>query len=394
MMTGTPSRIYLDNAATSWPKPDAVYGAVDAYQRESGAAVGRGATRVATELSVIVSRCRQRTARLLGAESAERIAFTFNGTDGLNLALNGLLQPGDRVVTSMAEHNSVLRPLWAQREFGGVEVDYAPLDATGLVDRDALRELISVETTLVVLTHASNVTGTIQPIEEVGEMAHDAGALFLVDAAQTAGHLPIDLSSLPVDILACSGHKGLLGPLGTGLLYLCPGMEELVFPMRLGGTGSQSETDEQPATMPDRYESGNHNAPGLVGLDAALGWIEEQKIASLREHELGLTSQLMEGLRSINGVSTYGSASPDERVSVVSFHIDGIAPQETATILDQNFGIEVRAGLHCAPLIHESLGTMSRGGTVRLSVGPFNTSDHIAAAINAVREISEAMSSA
>ncbi len=391
-MTGlTQSRTYLDNAATSWPKPEAVYAAVDRYQRESGAAVGRGATRVATELSATVGRCRERAARLLGAESAERVVFTFNGTDGLNLALNGLLQPGDRVVTTLAEHNSVLRPLWAQREFGGVEVDYGPLNADGIIDLNALRDRLTSETTLVVITHASNVTGMIQPIADVGEMAHEAGALVLVDAAQTAGHLPIDIESLPIDLLACSGHKGLLGPLGTGLLYLCPGMEELVFPMRLGGTGSQSETDEQPATMPDRYESGNHNAPGIVGLDAALGWIEEQGVASLREHEQGLTSQLMEGLRKINGVTIYGSASPEERVGVVSFNIDGIAPQEVATILDQNFGIEVRAGFHCAPRIHESLGTMGLGGTVRKSVGPFNTTEHIEAAIGAVREIADAM---
>ncbi|MCA9075486.1 MAG: cysteine desulfurase [Planctomycetaceae bacterium] len=385
------SRIYLDNAATSWPKPEAVYAAVDAYQRESGAAVGRGATRVAGELEAVVNRCRLRAARLLGAESAERMVFTFNGTDGLNLALTGLLQPGDRVVTSVAEHNSVLRPLWAQREHGGVEVEYAPVDADGIVDLDSLKTLITQETTLVVLTHASNVTGMIQPIAAVGEMAHEAGALFMVDAAQSAGHLPIDIESLPIDILACSGHKGLMGPLGTGLLYLCPGIEEIVFPMRLGGTGSQSETDEQPSTMPDRYESGNHNAPGIVGLDAALGWIEERGIDSLRELELQLTSRLIEGLSAIDGVTLYGPLSPEQRVGVVSFNIDEVAPQEVATILDQNFGIEVRSGFHCAPKIHESLGTKSTGGTVRISVGAFNTTDQIEAAISAVSEIAGAM---
>lgn len=385
------NRTYLDNAATSWPKPEAVYAAVDAYQRESGVAVGRGATRAAGELEAVVSRCRQRAARLLGAESAERMVFTFNGTDGLNLALTGLLQPGDRVVTSVAEHNSVLRPLWAQRVHGGVEVEYAPLDAEGIVDLDVLRSLITEETTLVVLTHASNVTGMIQPIEAVGEMAHEAGALFMVDAAQTAGHLPFDIESLPIDILACSGHKGLMGPLGTGLLYLCPGMEEIVFPMRLGGTGSQSETDEQPATMPDRYESGNHNAPGIVGLDAALGWIEEQTVESLREHEQGLTSRLLDGLSAIDGVVLYGSFAPDQRVGVVSFNINGVAPQEVATILDQNFGIEVRSGFHCAPKIHESVETKEGGGTVRMSVGAFSTSDEINAAIDAVNEIAGAM---
>ncbi|MCA9108685.1 MAG: aminotransferase class V-fold PLP-dependent enzyme [Planctomycetaceae bacterium] len=391
MTSPVSTRRYLDNAATSWPKPDAVYAAVDAYQRECGVAVGRGATRIATGLAITVDRCRQRAARLLGAESANRVVFTFNGTDGLNLALNGLLQPGDRVVTSVAEHNSVLRPLWAQREFGGVEVEYAPLDDQGIVDRDVLRELVTPETTLVVLTHASNVTGTIQPIEDAGEIAHSVGALLLVDAAQTAGHVPIDVSSLPVDILACSGHKGLLGPLGTGLLYLCPGMEELVFPMRLGGTGSQSETDEQPSTMPDRYESGNHNAPGIAGLDAALVWIEEQGIDALHQQSGALTDQLIEGLRTIDGVQMYGTSTPAERVGVVSLNIDSIAPQEVATILDQNFGIEVRAGFHCAPLIHKCLGTDSLGGTVRMSVGPFNTTDDIEAAVSAIREIAEAM---
>jgi cysteine desulfurase family protein len=381
------ARIYLDNAATSWPKPDAVYAAVDRYQRQCGAAVGRGATRAAADVQAIVTRCRQRAARLLGAESPERVLFTFNGTDGLNLAIHGLLQPGDHVVTTVLEHNSVLRPLRAQHERGGVDVDYVGTTAAGTVDLDSLRAAVTAETTLVAVTHASNVTGAIQPIEEVGNIAHQYGALVLVDAAQTAGHLLINLATLPVDILVCSGHKGLLGPLGTGLLYVRPGLEERIFPLRYGGTGSQSETDEQPMSLPDRYESGNHNAPGLVGLEAALAWVETQTLARLREHEQQLTGQLRAGLQAIAGVTVYGPASVASCVGVVSVNVDGFDPREAAAILDEHFQIETRAGFHCAPLIHDVLGTSARGGTLRLSVGPFTTPRDLDAALDALRQI-------
>ena len=261
-------RIYLDNAATSHPKPESVYAAVDYYNRSLGAAAGRGGYRTAVEVDAVLRTCRKRAASLLGAESPERVAFAFNATDALNMALHGLLETGDHVVTTAAEHNSVLRPLGGLVDRRGIELSVVPVDAAGRVDPAAVRDALRHNTRLVVVQHASNVTGCVQPIEDIGSDAHQAGALVLVDAAQTAGHLAIDLADWPVDLLACAGPKGLLGPLGTGLLYVRPGLEDQLNGLRQGGTGSFSEQDRQPETMPDRLEAGNPNAPGLFGLEA------------------------------------------------------------------------------------------------------------------------------
>ena len=383
------SRIYLDNAATSFPKPAAVYEAVDRAQREVGAAEGRSATRAAMQVHQFVERGRERAARLLGAESSQRIVFTFNATDSLNLALYGLLRRGDHVVTSVIEHNSILRPLrhLADR---GVTVTHVAADAKGRVNSSDLKSAIQKNTRLVALVHASNVTGTIQPIDDVGEIARSAGALFLVDAAQTAGHLPIDVSQSPIDLLACAGHKGLLGPLGTGLLYVRPGVEEQLQSVRQGGTGTNSESDRQPDRVPEKYEAGNHNVPGLFGLEAALAWLEERGVAEVSRHERQLTARLLEGLSGLPRLRIYGPKSIDERVAVVSILIEGLAPQELAAVLDDSFSIETRAGLHCAPGAHRSLGTFTSGGTLRLSPGAFTTNAEIDAAISALREIAVA----
>lgn len=380
-------RVYLDNAATSWPKPQAVYDAVDAYHRESGVAVGRGATRRGTELQRTVDRCRARAARLLGAESPERIIFTFNGTDGLNLALHGLIRPGDHVVTTVMEHNSVLRPLRMLQERNGVTVTCVDADQNGAVRAGDLRSALTARTRAVVLVHASNVTGAIQPAAEVGRIARDAGALIVLDAAQTAGHLPVDVRELNVDILACSGHKGLMGPLGTGLVYIRPGVEEQLTPLRQGGTGSRSEDDRQPDQLPDRFESGNHNAPGLVGLEAALAWIEERGVDALRRHEQELTIALIDGLRGVAGIRVFGPDAPGARTGVVSMQIAGFEPQTAAAVLDEHFGIEIRAGLHCAPRAHQAIGSFEEGGTVRFSVGAFNSDSDIQAALDALRNL-------
>jgi cysteine desulfurase/selenocysteine lyase len=379
-------RIYLDNAATSYPKPPGVAEAVARALDDEGAAEARSATRAALRVHEVVARCRQRLARLLGGPSAERIVFTFNGTDSLNLALHGLLRPGDHVVTSAIEHNSVLRPLRYLRD-RGVEVTSVPADEHGRVSVDDVMSALRKDTRLVALVHASNVTGAIQPIDEVGELARAHGALFLVDAAQSAGHVPIDVSRSPVDLLAAPGHKGLLGPLGTGLLYVGPGVEEQLDSVRQGGTGSQSEDDRQPDRLPDKYESGNHNVPGLFGLEAALAWIEERGVPEICRHERELTEQLIAGLSPIKGLRVYGPRSPEERVGVVSVTLDGFEPQELATVLDGSFGIETRAGLHCAPGAHRSLGTCAGGGTLRLSVGPFTTPEHMEAALAAFRAL-------
>ena len=380
-------RIYLDNAATSFPKPEAVYAAIDRYNRELGVPLGRGAYAQAIEVQSVVQRCRKRAAELFAAESPERIVFTFNCTDSLNLALQGLLRPGNHVVTSVVEHNSVLRPLRELQTRAAVQVTYVDCDDTGRVEPAAIRAALRPETALIVLLHASNVTGTIQPIEAVGEIAREARIPFLVDAAQSAGHLPIDLRRLPVDMLACAGHKGLLGPLGTGLLYLRPGIEDRLRSLRQGGTGTRSEDDSQPESLPDKYEPGNHNVPGLVGLESGLAHLQDTGIAAMRRHETELIDRLLEGLRALGRITTYGSSSPEHRTGVVSLNVAGFEPQVVATILDEHFGIQARAGLHCAPRLHRRLGVLELGGTLRLSVGPFTTADDIDAALHALREI-------
>ena len=381
---------YLDNAATSFPKPDAVYFAVDDYQRRIGAAVGRGAYRQAVEAQRIVDRCRNSASQLLGAESSERIVFTFNGTDGLNLALMGICRPGDHVIATEFEHNSVLRPLRWLQEHRQVDVTLLRPNPDGRVDPALVRANLRPATRLIAVQHASNVTGVVQPIADIGAVARHASVLTLVDAAQTAGHWPIDLSQIPIDLLACPGHKGLLGPLGTGLVYFRPGVEPHVECYRLGGTGTQSEDDRQPDSMPERYEAGNHNAPGLAGLGAGLSYLQELSIAAVQRLEAELTEQLVSGLREIPGITVYGHSPGLPHVGVVSFRIDGFDPQEASSILDQTFEIQSRAGLHCAPGVHRFLQTLPQGGTVRFSVGLMTTRQEIDHAIASVRELAGA----
>jgi cysteine desulfurase / selenocysteine lyase len=382
-------RIYLDNAATTFPKPEAVYTAVDDYNRRLGSAVGRGAYRATIESTGVVQRCRKKIADLLGAESPERIIFTFNCTDGLNVALHGLLRPGDHVIVSDVDHNSVLRPLRELRRKLGIEVTRIAADATGKTEPADFQRALQPNTKLVALIHATNVTGTIQPVADVGTIARKAGALFLVDAAQTAGHLPIDLRNLPIDLLACPGHKGLLGPLGTGVLYLRPGVESRLDSLRQGGTGTRSEEDVQPETLPDKYESGNHNAPGLVGLEAAVSWLTGRGVMAIHRHEQALVAQLLEGFALIPGVRQFGPSLVGDRVGVVSVAVCGLDPQSVAAILDQEFSIEVRAGWHCAPGVHRAIGSFDSGGTVRFSVGPFSTAADVSAAIEALGQIAK-----
>ncbi len=381
------SRIYLDNAATSFPKPEAVYAAVDHYQRQNGAAIGRGTSRESVEVQRIADRCRQLASLTLGAEGPDRIVFTFNGTDGLNLALFGLCRPGDQVITTEFEHNSVLRPLRWLKDHLGVEVTMIRPGPSGQIDPGEIQKQIRTTTRLIAVQHASNVTGVVQPIDAICELAREAGILTLVDAAQTAGHWPINLASIPADLLVCPGHKGLLGPLGTGLVYIRPGVEQVLECYRLGGTGTQSEDDRQPDQMPDRYEAGNHNAPGLVGLCEGLTFVKDRTVAAIHQSESELTERLVEGLKSCPGITVYGHQPAIPRVGVVAFNVDGFAPHEVASILDETFGIQSRAGLHCAPGVHRFLGTFDRGGTVRFSVGVFTTTEDVDQAIAGVREL-------
>ena len=382
-----PRRIYLDNAATSWPKPEQVDTAVQRYQRECGAPAGRSAYAEAAEVERGIARTRVAVAQLLGVDNPARIVFAFNGTDALNMAIWGVVREGDHVVTTVVEHNSVLRPLRYLEENHQVRLTIVDCDQHGVVSPESVAAAMNDDTRLVVISHASNVTGAIQPVAEIGRVAHESGALLLVDAAQSLGHLRVDCVELNADLLAAPGHKGLLGPLGTGVLYVRPGLEDTVRPLRQGGTGTQSEDDHQPTTMPDRFESGNHNVPGLLGLGAGVEFLKQTGLEQLRQHEQQLTGRLMDGLKSLSGVTVHGPSEASARVGVVSISVDGYDPQEIAAMLDAGRRIQVRSGLHCAPLMHRALGTTDGGGTLRFSLGAFNTSDDVDEAIAAITEL-------
>ncbi len=380
-------RIYLDNAATSWPKPESVYRAVDRYQRELGAPAGRGVYREATEVERLIADTRRQLALLLGGVAAERVVFTANGTDALNLALHGTLRTGDHVVTSVVEHNSVLRPLRKLEQTGVVEVSRVACDRNGLIDPGQVRRAIRPQTRMIALTHASNVTGAIQPASEVGRIAAEHDLLFLLDAAQTLGHVDVNVLQIGAHLVAAPGHKALLGPLGTGLLYIAPGVEHQLYPVRQGGTGTQSESDIQPDSLPDRYESGNHNVPGIVGLNAGVTELRARGMEAVQSHTQTCLQDLIDGLREIKQVTLHGPADARRQTAIQSISIAGYDPQEAAAMLDAAYSIQVRAGLHCAPLMHDAMGTRARGGTLRFSLGLFNTPHHVEAVVAAVAEL-------
>lgn len=353
------TRIYLDNAATSWPKRSGVKEAVHAAF-DLGASYGRGQSMAADSVRRVVERCRTRVAGLVGVTDSSRVVFTSGGTESLNLAIFGLLEPGDRVIATQIDHNSVLRPVYEAQRRLGVELEVVAADSEGFIDEAAFEVACNKPAKLVVINHASNVTGALQDARRLAELAHKAGAIVLLDACQTAGHVPIDFQSTGADIVAMSGHKGLGGPLGTGVVAFADSFEELPRPFRLGGTGGRSELTTPPDELPDRYEAGSHNVPGLFGLDAAL---ETLKV------EIGPLNWIDE-LASIPGVTLHGPASTGQRVGVASISVDGWSPHDLATVLESEFGIEVRAGLHCAPLAHKAIGTFDAGGTVRFSPSP------------------------
>lgn len=382
-------RVYLDNAATSWPKPTTVYDAVDQYQRHNGAPAGRSGYSQAMESQRIVQRARTLLSRLIGSPTPQQVVFTFNGTDALNLAIHGFLQPGDHVVTTVSEHNSVLRPLSQLERAKDISVTYVPCNSYGFVNIDELNSTITPETRLVALVHVSNVTGAIQPVAEICQHAHRQGAKVLVDGAQSVGHIPVNVMDLGVDLFAFSGHKGLLGPLGTGGLYLRAGIDACLNSLRQGGTGSVSEQQSQPDTLPDKYESGNHNVPGLAGLTSGLQHLLDSGIESFAKHSRDLTGQLLEGLANVSRVTIHGPDRNQDRTGVVSITINNLDSQDAAMILDTTYGIQIRAGLHCAPRMHQAMGTEITGGTVRFSPGPFTTADEIETTVQAVTELAQ-----
>jgi len=376
---------YFDNAATSWPKPEATGAAMERFLRECGGSPGRSGHRLSIAAGRIVLEAREAMAALIGADDPLRIVFTKNATEALNIALRGFLKPGDHVITSSMEHNSVMRPL-RQLEADGVALSVLPCSGRGELDPGTIRPAIRTCTRMMVLTHASNVTGTILPIAEAARIVHDHGIAVCIDAAQTAGALPIHVGEMGIDLLAFTGHKALFGPSGTGGLYIAPGLEEQLRPLMAGGTGSRSEFEGQPDFLPDKFEAGTPNSVGLAGLGAGVSWLLARGVETVRTHETALTARFLEGLRDTPGIFLYGPQDPSLQTAVVSFNIAGLEPSEAALALDERFGILSRPGLHCAPAAHRTIGTFPRG-TVRFGFGLFNTPDQIDRAIEALRSL-------
>ncbi|WP_373230405.1 aminotransferase class V-fold PLP-dependent enzyme [Cohnella sp.] len=389
-MVENKSIIYLDNAATSWPKPPAVWEAMERNMRESAANPGRGSHAMAVKASRVLFEARKRLAKLFRIANPNDIAFTLNTTHALNLAIQGLLKPGDHVITTTLEHNSVRRPLEALKRKLGIEVTYVSTDVQGKVNIKEVEEAITSQTKLIAVTHSSNLLGSILPVEALGEIARRKGVKLLVDAAQSAGVLPIDVEAMGIDLLAFPGHKGLMGPQGTGGLYIHPNLE--LEPLMQGGTGSKSEAPEQPNVRPDRYEAGTQNTVGIAGLSEGVSYVLKETIQAIHEKEQALTFELMEGLQSIPGITLLGPAIGEERTAIVSFLLKGVDPSEMAFLLDQQFGIAVRAGFHCTPLGHETAGSFGTGA-VRASPGYFTEKSEIVSMINAVSEINRTLNS-
>ena len=358
--------VYLDTAATSRWKPECVHEAMAHFMREVGASPGRSAHGPGIRASRVVADAREKVANLLGVGDSSRVVFTLNCTDALNLAIKGILKHGDHVVVTGVEHNSVMRPLSAMAEQFDVAVTRARADASGVTDPDEIRKCIRSDTALIVVTHASNVTGAIQPVEACGRIAQERGVPVLVDAAQTAGCIPINLGRLPIDMMAFSGHKGLMGPQGVGGLYVREGID--LTPLTHGGTGSASAGEVQPEMLPDKYESGTPNTPGLAGLSAALDFIASVTVEEIRSHMQRVGRILLDGLTATDRVVLYGPRDMEQNIGVFSFTVDGRDAADVAAGLESRYGIMTRVGLHCAPAAHRAIGTFPEG-TIRASIG-------------------------
>ena len=379
--------IYLDNAATSFPKPEEVYAFMDHFYRNFGVNPGRSGYDLCMEAGKVVEDTRKLLTKFFNGKDPNRLCFSYNSTDALNLIIFGILKEGDHAITTTLEHNSVLRPLYHLYKFNGVEVDYIPFDSKGFVDPDDFPKKFKKNTKLVVVNHASNVIGTVQPIKEIGKYCRERGITFAIDASQTAGKIPIDIEEMNVDIVAFTGHKSLMGPTGIGGLYVREGIE--IRHTRAGGTGVRSAVRTHLYEYPYRLEYGTINTLGVAGLHAGVKWIEKQGIENIHEYEMKLTKMLVEGLKEIEGVTLYYQDDLKNHISVLSFNIDGLEALNIGIMLDVDYNIACRTGLHCAPLVHEQLGTDKIKGAVRFSIGSFNTEEDIKTAIKAVKEIAE-----
>jgi len=373
--------IYFDNAATSYPKPKRVGQAMLHFLEKVGASPGRSGHRLSIEAG---------RAELFNVTDPLRIIFTLNITEALNLTLKGLLRPGDQVITSSMEHNSVMRPL-RELEKKGVEIKVVPCSPQGNLNPFDIEKSIKKNTALIVLNHASNVIGDILPISQVGSIARKHSILFLVDAAQTAGCYPLDIKKDNIDLLAFTGHKALFGPPGTGGLVVGEGVDiKKLNPLKTGGTGSSSGSEEQPDFLPDIYESGTPNSVGLSGLNEGVRFILEEGISKIRQHEKNLITRLIEGLKEISEVTLYGGDNLNDRVAVVSFNLKNKWPSDVGLRLDEEYNIMCRVGLHCSPAAHKTIGTFPTG-TVRFSMSWFNTFKEVDQAIIAIRNIAKSV---
>ncbi len=378
--------IYLDNAATSWPKPPEVLKAMTDALEISGGNPGRSGHRLSIAAARVIYDSREEVARYFGIDNPLRVIFTSNATHAINLVLKGILKPGDRVVTSSMEHNAVMRPLRIL-EKKGVRLVTVRCAYDGSLDVKDVKKAVDANTRLIVMTHASNIAGTILPVAEIASLAHEAGALILVDAAQTAGALPINMVETGIDLMAFTGHKELQGPPGIGGLVISENMDyKKMEPLIHGGTGSRSDSEEQPDDLPDRFESGTANLAGIAGLGAGLRYIKAITIEEIRAHMKKLAQALFEGLSSIPKLKLYGTLNPDKSVAIVSFTINGMHVSEIGLRLDEEYGILSRVGLHCAPSAHKTLGTFPEG-TVRLSPGLFTSMDDIQSTIKAISKV-------
>lgn len=371
---------YLDNAATSWPKPEPVRAAIHEWLENGCGSPGRGGHAFAVRAGDILSQTRRRLARFFNAPDENRIVFCASATDALNLGLKGLLEQGDHVLISAMEHNSVLRPLRGLEKERGIRVEIVPCDSAGRLEPAEVSRRINSKTRLVAVSHASNVTGTLQPVADIGELVRERGGYFLVDAAQTAGLLPLDMQAMNANMLVCSGHKGLHGLQGTGVLIIGERIRTLR-PWRDGGTGFNSLAEEQPQDWPERFEAGTPNVPGILSLGEGIAFLEQEGVTTVRAKEQALFAELWNGLHGVDGVVLHGLPPGKERIAILSLSLRGWEPEDIGEMLNHNHGVQVRVGLHCAPL-----GTLPLG-TVRLSPGYFSTSADIRQAVMAIQTI-------
>ncbi|MHC4945854.1 MAG: aminotransferase class V-fold PLP-dependent enzyme [Planctomycetota bacterium] len=379
--------IYLDNSATAWPKPERVYRAMDEFFREAGVNPGRSGTDKALEAENMVFGTRKRLTEFFGGTEPNRLIFGYNATDVLNQVISGMLIQGDHVITTLLEHNSVLRPVYVKEIAGEISVDYVSFDSKGYVDPDDIKKRINKRTALVIVNHGSNVIGTVQPIAEIGRICREAEVPFVIDASQTAGIVPIDMKSMNVDVVAFTGHKCLMGPTGIG--GLCVGEDVQIRTTRFGGTGVRSAVRTHLDEYPFRLEAGTVNLMGIAGLSAGLDFIEEKGMEKLHQQEMALYKKLRDGVADIPEVTTYCAGSAENHLPVISLNVKNWIAGDVGTLLDVEYGVATRTGLQCAPLVHEGIGTMEIKGTVRLSAGPFNTEEHIDIALKGLRDIAD-----